>query len=649
MSFGHRGDDTTTMGKALDLNGLLALHPWPEAWASEKRQDYFTVLELPAAPDALWRVLSDTSRVNRSLGVSEMTFEERDGKRWGASRNGGVRHEWVEVPWNWVAGQWLDSVRIYERGFSRVVYAVQRLEATERGSRLYVYFGVVARGALGAAALRLGFPGVVRAYEKVLPQLAAQLDRLRPPDVLVLPAPELAPEARSRLDAIVAQLAREGMPADAVARLAEWIRTGDEQDLARIQIRERARVWGVAEADLIRTALHATRQGMLALSWDIVCPHCRGVTEEAPRLGGVPASGACKVCDVDFGTGNPEAVEITFRVHPSIRDVPDRLFCSAEPAAKDHIRVQRAVAAGETVEVAPVLAPGRYRLRVSSADGYRYLDVDAAAESVAVSWRAGDDAPPIRTGPRPVIALENGGDAACTFVIEQAQWKDDALRPGHLLSLQEFRDLFADDYVAADVQLGVGEQTLLFTDMVGSTSFYASRGDPGAFVEVKRHFDEVFAIIIKHRGAIVKTIGDACMGAFTSALDAVKAAHDIHRAYPPTRADTPIRLRISLNTGPCIAVRLNTTMDYFGGTVNVAAKLQALAEAWQVAMSDATFASTGVAEYVAAAGGRVAAMTYTSKALPEPIGVQQWTVYAIDDIRDGVDTIALNKSDSSSG
>src|SRR4029077_10900983 len=128
------------------------------------------------------------------------------------------------------------------------------------------------------------------------------------------------------------------------------------------------------------------------------------------------------------------------------------------------------------------------------------------------------------------------------------------LRAGQLLSFQDFRDLFSEEYIGADVRLGVGQQTLLFTDVVGSTAFYASRGDPAAFVEIKKHFDEVFAIVVRHRGAVVKTIGDAGMGAFPSPLDAVRASRQIHDAFPPGRTDTPIRLRISLNTGPCIAV-----------------------------------------------------------------------------------------------
>jgi len=202
-----------------------------------------------------------------------------------------------------------------------------------------------------------------------------------------------------------------------------------------------------------------------------------------------------------------------------------------------------------------------------------------------------------------------------------------ALWPGRLLSFQEFRDLFSEEYLSSDVQLAIGEQTIMFTDMVGSTAMYAQRGDPAAFVEVKRHFTDVFAIVARHRGAVVKTIGDAAMGAFNSPLDAVKASLEIHQCFHPGRADLPSKLRITLNTGPCIAVKLNTGIDYFGHTVNVAAKLQGLAESFQISMSDAVYSAPGVAEWFASQGAAIETLAYVSKALPEPVGVKRWSVF----------------------
>src|SRR5687768_16702944 len=84
------------------------------------------------------------------------------------TRAGGLRQEWIEVPWTWVAGQWLQSVRLYERGFARVVYGVYHLQPIASGTRLYVYFGAVPSGLLGATMLRLGFPSIGKGYSALL-------------------------------------------------------------------------------------------------------------------------------------------------------------------------------------------------------------------------------------------------------------------------------------------------------------------------------------------------------------------------------------------------------------------------------------------------------------------------------------------------
>ena len=608
----------------LTVERLLALHPFPAKWANEKRIERLWTFDLPGRPEDLWPWIADTSRMNRALGTAEMLFEEREGKRFGSSKPGGVRHEWIEVPWNWVANQWLTCTRIYDRGFMTVMYAIHRLEPIESGTRVYLYFGAIPRNTIGGMALRLGFPSIEKAYRRVLPELAKQLDRLRP-DVLQLPPPALGEVAEQRLRAMQQQLIERKLPRAAVDALIEYIRTGDDTDLHRIQIRERARVWKLPEHDLLRVALHATRLGLLALSWDTICPHCRGVRDESSNLAQLQAHSHCEACNVDFTTETQETVEVTFRVHPSIRDVPDQVYCSAEPAKKDHIRVQWTVPPGGRVELMPNLKPGRYTVWRDH-DGGWFLDVDDAGAQT-VSWAPHDKDTVVRAAPDATVALANDDKEEHLFTIEEAKWSDHALRASHLLSFQDFRDLFSEEYIGADVRLGVGEQTLLFTDVVGSTAFYASRGDPAAFIEIKRHFDEVFAIVAKNRGAVVKTIGDAVMATFVDPVDAVRASKQIHETFHPQRADTPIRLRISLNTGPCIAVKLNANADFFGGTVNVAAKLQALAEGYQIAMSEATYSSPGVAEFIRSERAELETLEYTSKALPAPVAVKRWSVY----------------------
>jgi hypothetical protein len=259
----------------LTLDEFHALHPWPSRYGDGKRVEFLWPFDLAAPPDAVWRATSDTSRLNRALGTSEMRFTEKDGQRFGWSKSGGRVHTWREVPWSWVAGQWLECVRIYDRGYPRLLHAVQRVEPRGDGSRFYAYFGFVPRGAVGAAALRLGFGALHKDYRRVLAELDRQLTSAAG---AILPAapPTLPDDTRARLDAIARELRGKGLDGDGVDRLVGFVATGDELEVGRIQVRERARAWGLDEDRLLAVCLHATRAGLLELSWDIVCPHCRG-------------------------------------------------------------------------------------------------------------------------------------------------------------------------------------------------------------------------------------------------------------------------------------------------------------------------------------------------------------------------------------
>ena len=171
------------------------------------------------------------------------------------------------------------------------------------------------------------------------------------------------------------------------------------------------------------------------------------------------------------------------------------------------------------------------------------------------------------------------------------------------------------------MQLAVGEQTLLFTDIVGSTAMYAQRGDPAAFVTVRDHFRVVFGLIAEHRGAVVKTIGDAAMGAFTDPADAVRCAEAIQRQFA---AGAPVRLRVAINTGACIAVRLNAKLDYFGNAVNLAARLQGLVEAGQIVVAASTASTPAVAALVAARDAE--RLTAALKGIAGEVTAYRWTI-----------------------
>jgi class 3 adenylate cyclase len=612
------------------LETLLDANPWPEPLRAQGAPlDYLWQFEVKVGPDQLWPYIIETSRLNRAIGLSKMEFWEHEGRLHGSSRNAFIRQQWVEVPWDWVAGRTLTSVREFSRGMQHVARAIYVLEPSATGTTFYVYFGFVPSGWLGRTIIKLGIGWLRKGYQRVLSSIEAEVAAGAPAAQIATMRADPEPldaQTRQRVAGLRGELLERGVSEAAIDRIIEHIERGDETELYRIQLVPLARRWNVDTEELLIASLHATRIGLLDLSWDVVCPHCRGVRNQAATLGEVPAQSNCDVCDIDFETDVDDALEITFHVHSSIRQVPKVYYCSAEPSTKLHIHVQQRLAPGESRSVQTGLTPGRYRLRLRGDKTYRYIEVRGEG-AARVTWHSAGDSD-LEAGPEPVLELVNASDGEHTFVVENIEWADDALRPSRVFNLQEFRDLFSEQYLASDVQISIGEQTILFTDMVGSTTFYGVRGDPEAFMEVKRHFTEVYQEVRSHNGCVVKTIGDAVMASFTNPVDALRAAAGIMRRFHTDRADTSILLRASLNTGPCIAVNLNSGIDYFGGTVNIASKLQACAGAGQIAFSKATFDSPAVKEMLHHAGVHLAKRNFEHAALPTAIAVYRWDVHA---------------------
>jgi class 3 adenylate cyclase len=106
---------------------------------------------------------------------------------------------------------------------------------------------------------------------------------------------------------------------------------------------------------------------------------------------------------------------------------------------------------------------------------------------------------------------------------------------------------------------------------------YERIGDARAFAIVSEHFRLLAEAASQHQGAIVKTMGDAIMASFSSPADAMRAAIQMVEKTHEAHGDVGLTVKIGLHEGPCLAVRANDRLDFFGTTVNVAARLQAQA------------------------------------------------------------------------
>src|SRR5437899_3616288 len=126
---------------------------------------------------------------------------------------------------------------------------------------------------------------------------------------------------------------------------------------------------------------------------------------------------------------------------------------------------------------------------------------------------------------------------------------------------------------------------ILALDVAGYSRLM-SVDEEGTHERLKAHLGQLVDPKIKeHRGRTVKNTGDGLLAAFASVLDAVRCAAEIQRGMldrePELPDDQRIRFRIGINLGDVIVEE----HDIFGDGVNVAARLEALAEPGGICIS----------------------------------------------------------------
>lgn len=199
-----------------------------------------------------------------------------------------------------------------------------------------------------------------------------------------------------------------------------------------------------------------------------------------------------------------------------------------------------------------------------------------------------------RTSVRVLPVIVVAGDALHDLLGKRKAF----LTAKRLLTNQVFRDLYRTDTLDVDQRLGITSLTFLFTDLKGSTELYERVGDLQAYDLVKAHFRTLHEVVAMHAGAVVKTIGDAVMATFPTPDRAVGAALRMREALRELNGGSghdDLVLKIGIHEGPCLAVTLNDRLDYFGQTVNIAARVQGLAT------SSSIFATRSVVDHPATA------------------------------------------------
>jgi class 3 adenylate cyclase len=567
-------------------------------------------VELRRAPAALWPYVSNSDMLNfRShygpLAVRRQARAEGTPLILAAGRALGLPFEFVERPHEFVAPHRLDVDRPFLRGPIRYVgYGLTLDPLPTGGTRLTMELRWVDRFRLlpGGFAMEDRMERYLREFQRIDATLPD--DRPEAPwgPFLADPAPQAA--AIGRLFEAMRKLSRD----PAIPRaLAEFVLTAPDPYVSRIRPFEVAMHYGLPPVEVLVFLLRAVREGLFDLRWDILCPSCRGSPQAALHLADLKPSAHCASCNIDYGAGFDENVEVTFSPVARVRTFVDAAFCAGPPSAIPHVGAQFVLEAGESRRIALDLPEGVYALRdeLSGFEASTPLRIEAGGRG-EMAWRMGarpeERKPSLSPGAR--LSVENPAGAFEVLRVERAAHRDMAATAALVTSLQIFRDLFSAEVLRPGVQLGVSNVTILFSDLKDSTVLYEQRGDAPAFALVQDHFAIMTEVIGRNEGGVVKTIGDAVMAVFPRPSRAVVAAVEILQAFATWNAEQPpeqqIVIKLGLHRGPCLALNLNDRLDYFGSTVNKAARVQGQSEGDSVVVSRELFEEPDVAEALAA-------------------------------------------------
>ena len=561
--------------------------------------------DLHSSPEQLWPLVADTNRFNRDTGVPEVEAVSARGNKLGNARRRlrlfflGMAVEWEEQPFEWTRPQRFGVVRRYIKGPIAELRVLAELSPGVTGGTKLVYqVWARPRNILGVIIIPIQI-GLVSARN--LARTFRQYDELAQHGRTVAsmaPEVEFVPGGHARLLAFSEKLASDGVDTEIVALLVDLVENADDLALSRIRPYELAAQGKQPRRVVLEACLAATRAGMLDLQWNLICPMCRG-GPEMESLKDIASQVHCPGCNIDFTINFEQSVELTFRLNPSIREVQAETFCIGGPQVTPHVVAQQLLAPQSSRMIDLALEDGRYRLRTLALSGAQHLRAGATGQQ-RVTLRAGSEGWPSGEtviANRAQVELDNQTEGEQLFIIERTTWSDDAATAAEVTALQVFRDLFASEALRPGEQISVGTLTVLFTDLKDSTRMYREIGDATAFGRVMNHFDVLREAIADEDGAVVKTIGDAVMAVFRQPAAAVRAMLHVQQALAsPANGMIPLTLKAGLHTGPCIAVTLNDRLDYFGSTVNLAARLEGQSSGGDVVISASVYSDPGVRE-----------------------------------------------------
>ena len=557
-----------------------------------------------------WELLAQTDRLNRHIGLAPVFYQEPATDEFGiyrpaSARFAGLLMVWREYLFHWEQHERYTVVRRYATGPIASFEGGLELEELESNrTRLIFWSRMGPRGGAG----RLLVPLIARRFlRRSIGYCQSAFIEGRPAPLPHAPPPRPREWNRGALESGIARLRQMPIRDDYALELGNFIRMAGEDEVAAMRPFEWADEHDFDRHEALRLCLYAVRTGLFNLRWAMMCPNCRVSKSEVSSLSEIDETVHCDLCGVNYDLNFDRYVELRFSVHPSVRAASSDVYCVGGPFRSPHVVEQRTIEAGQCHHFQlPADLPLRLRV-IGLNHGIDVDDTDAGGCFVLSDegWIKQDvlmdemsSAPSVR------LCAANKTARPLAIALEKRAWDEKAVTAAYVTRLQEFRNLFSSEVLARGRQIAVENVTLFFSDLSNSTSLYEEIGDAPAFSRVGSHFEFLIKNIEAGGGAVVKTMGDAVMAVFHRPADAVATAIRVQqqfRYFAETlneRGD--MTLKIGLHCGPALAVNSNERLDYFGSTVNLAARAVGVAGGGDIILTSEVWKADGVEELVEA-------------------------------------------------
>jgi len=455
---------------------------------------------------------------------------------------------------------------------------------------------------------------------------------------------------------------RQAADPEAVAAIEAFVTEAPDRALCRINAIDFAARRKLDEDRVIAAFLHAARLGIFELSWNVLCRSCGGVLESGATLKAINRDEySCAFCAAGYEPVLDEVVEVAFTVTRRVRRIaahdPDELplweyyrqiFWSSGMDLPEDLERRVEELTLDAVELGPgekvlmsTQLPGNFIIvfdPVTHTAQFIKVEGEPTRERQSLSMIFDKVRVPVAHSemtPGPLrLSLENRDDTRvlptmwiCDEQLEELlRRRKPFLTAKRLLTNQTFRDVYGSDTIEPDQRLKITSMTFVFTDLQGSTELYQRVGDIVAFDLVRVHFRVLTEIVAAEGGAVVKTIGDAVMATFPTPDRAVLAALRIREAMRTLNEEhgrEELLLKIGIHEGPCLAVMLNNRQDYFGQTVNIAARVQGLADSRSIYVTGPVVGHPQTANLLAASGINPVARQRQLRGIPETLPVYE--------------------------